>query len=245
MNYVKRGWKKTKDLLNEIEDIFSLEETINLLQTKYYYEDYFGRAKNRTLLKENPKLYKSIYYHSEVLESKLKEQKTYKGKYNFKYRMKFLVEKNADIENLKCECGNKYNWTKYCRKCPEPKKTWEGRKYTKKTRQKQRVSTLSYLNTLNGKLAPRYNKNSIPLLEKKANDLGIDDLQHAENGGEYHIEELGYFVDGYSKKHNIVIEVDEKHHFNNKGILRKKDRDRQREIENFLNCKFYRIRYNE
>ena len=43
-------------------------------------------------------------------------------------------------------------------------------------------------------------------------------------------------------KNNIVYEYDEKHHFNSDGILKEKDIQRQREIEEFLGCTFIRIK---
>jgi hypothetical protein len=92
-----------------------------------------------------------------------------------------------------------------------------------------------------GQISPNYNKSSISILENKAKELGITDLQHAENGGEFYIKELGYWVDGYSKEKNIVIEYDEPHHYNSNGELREKDKIRQQEIEKLLSCKFIRI----
>jgi hypothetical protein len=71
-------------------------------------------------------------------------------------------------------------------------------------------------------------------------ESGIN-IQHAENGGEFHIKELGYWVDGYDKENNTVYEWDEKSHYIN-GELREKDLIRQKEIKAFLNCKFIRIR---
>jgi len=105
------------------------------------------------------------------------------------------------------------------------------------TCKKQRISTIQYIEKCignNGQLQPRYNISSIPILEQKAKELNIFDLQHAENGGEYFIKELGYWVDGYSKDRNIVIEYYEK--FHNKKI--KRDLRRQNEIMKFLNCQF-------
>ena len=86
----------------------------------------------------------------------------------------------------------------------------------------------------NKKCSPNYNINSIPILEQKAKELGITDLQHAENGGEFFIKELGYWVDGYSKEKNIVIEYYEKKH----KYQREQDLERQQEIQKLLNCKF-------
>jgi len=88
-----------------------------------------------------------------------------------------------------------------------------------------------------GQMSPNYNPNSIPILEAKALEFGITDLQHAENGGEFYIKDLGYWVDGYSKEKNIVFEYDEKHH----KYVKEKDAKRQKIIEEHLNCIFIRI----
>jgi hypothetical protein len=87
---------------------------------------------------------------------------------------------------------------------------------------------------------PNYNKNSISILEAKAKKLGITDLQHAENGGEFYIKELGYFVDVYSKEKNIVIEYQEKHH--NITYWKKRDEKRKNLIMQLLGCKFIEIK---
>jgi hypothetical protein len=64
-------------------------------------------------------------------------------------------------------------------------------------------------------------------------------FQHALNGGE--ISCAGYMVDGYDKEKNVVIEIDEKQHFDFDGNLKEKDVKRQKEIENELKCKFIRL----
>ena len=130
-----------------------------------------------------------------------------------------------------------------------------GKTHTDETKQKLRTKALNRTPTpshckairlgvikyreVNGLVGfvPNYNPSSIPIIEAKANELGITDLQHAENGGEFYIKELGYWVDGYSKEKNIVIEYDEKHH---KRYV-DKDMIRQAEIEEHLNCEFIRI----
>lgn len=96
-------------------------------------------------------------------------------------------------------------------------------------------------NLKNGnQLHPNYNISSISIINQHAKELGITDLQHAENGGEYFIKELGYWVDGYSKEKNIVIEYYEKRHDRTK----KRDLQRQKEITKFLNCEFIIIKQN-
>ena len=55
---------------------------------------------------------------------------------------------------------------------------------------------------------------------------------------------IGYSVDGYVPELNLVIEIDERHHYNKNGTLRSKDIKRQKAIENALNCEFIRLRDN-
>lgn len=68
-------------------------------------------------------------------------------------------------------------------------------------------------------------------------------FQHALNGGEYYIEELGYWVDGYDKQKNVVVEFYEREH--NRSARKIKDRRRQIEIIDFLKCKFIIIHENK
>lgn len=110
------------------------------------------------------------------------------------------------------------------------------------TRIKLREAALRYLKRTVG-CSHRYNKNSIPILESIAKEHGWN-LQHAENGGEFYTG-IGFYVDGYDKEKNIVVEYDEKDHYRDyrNNILRDKDIERQREIIEHLHCEFYR--YNE
>jgi len=109
-----------------------------------------------------------------------------------------------------------------------------GKKHKSDSIQKMRVSRISEIESKFGTVIPNYNPSSIPIIEEKARELSITDLQHAENGGEYHIKELGYFVDGYSKEKNIVIEYYELHH---KRQL-ESDNLRKNEIIEHLGCEF-------
>ena len=65
--------------------------------------------------------------------------------------------------------------------------------------------------------------------------------KYALNGGEYHIEELDYWLDYYEPNLNLVLEWDERHHYKG-GKLRERDLKRQEEIIKFLRCSFYRIK---
>jgi len=238
MNYVKKSWTKINEQLNQIVELYTKIETQKLLLKNEYYKTLYGKSKNRTLIKENPKLYKSIYFHTSILEKVMREQRKYKGCYNFSYRIKFIVERNCDISSLKCKCGRTYTWNENCRYCPEIKKTWLGKAHTKKTKKQQRLSAITYIEKQHGQIQPRYNINSIPIIERFGNENNYN-FQHAENGGEYYIKELGYFLDAYDVEKNIVLEIDESYHYKN-NKLRKKDTIRQHEIEKILNCKFIR-----
>jgi hypothetical protein len=96
-------------------------------------------------------------------------------------------------------------------------------------------------NRFNGnQMYPLFN----PLACQKIDEYGQQNgyqFQHAMNGGEHFIPDLGYWVDGYDKKKNIVIEVDEHHHFDIDGNLKEKDVIRQKEITSLLKCKFIRL----
>tara|TARA_S200002703_G_C3723448_1_gene222253 strand:- start:17 stop:766 length:750 start_codon:yes stop_codon:yes gene_type:complete len=240
--YIKNGWKKIKDNLKCIEEILSFEETKRKLLHNDFYKDLFGRSKNRTLIKKDPILYNSIYHHTRNLEFYFKKQKSYKGWYNFTYRIKFIIEHDSNINELKCKCGNKYTWTTYCRYCPDYHRTYLGKVHTTDTKKKMRLSAIETIKNSKGQCFPRYNKNSIKIIE----DFGEKNnfkFQHAENGGEFFIKELGYWVDAYDKEKNVVLEIDEPRHFTN-GKLKHKDILRQSEIENYLGCRFFRIKYN-
>ena len=121
-------------------------------------------------------------------------------------------------------------------------KTATTRKHTDDTKLKMRKSAINRISEAKfngGQVMPNYNPSSIPIIEEKARELGITDLQHAENGGEFYIKELGYWVDGYSVEKNIVIEYDEPHHRRKRNIT--KDTKRKNAITEHLNCEFIRI----
>jgi len=122
---------------------------------------------------------------------------------------------------------------------------WNGLKTGIKCREcfkmRMRILKIKEIKNRKGQVCPNYN----PLACKRIIEYGEEhgyNFQHAENGGEYHIKELGYWVDGYDKEKNVVIEIDEPAHFDKNGNLSKKDLERQKEIEDFLGCRFIRLR---
>jgi hypothetical protein len=157
-------------------------------------------------------------------------------------------KKNWELAMEGTNWGSKVPWNVGKKMTAEHRKKWEeslrntkfGKSPDEMTRRKLRESFLRKLTEINKNFHPSYNKSGCEYFNKLMSETGIN-IQHAENGGEFHIKELGYWVDGYDRENNTVYEWDEKLHYTN-GELREKDRMRQKEIEDFLNCKFIRIK---
>ena len=112
----------------------------------------------------------------------------------------------------------------------------KGRKHNIETKRKMRISAIKRIedDKYNGnQFYPRYNKNSIIILQNYATKHNLD-IQHAENGGEYYIKELGYWVDAYDINKNIVVEYYEKSH----KYTTERDKNRENEIKKYLGCDF-------
>lgn len=115
-----------------------------------------------------------------------------------------------------------------------------GKKRTMETKRKMRLSAIKRIERDSNSgfpIFPNHNPNACKLIEHYGKQNGYN-FQHAENGGEFYIKELGYWADGYDKEKNVWIEVDEKSH----KYKKQKDIQRQKEIEQFLKCKFIRIK---
>lgn len=92
------------------------------------------------------------------------------------------------------------------------------------------------LNQHSNNFVPNYNKEGCLIIEEYGQKHGYN-FQHAENGGEIYLENLGYWLDGYDRDKNVVIEYMEKHH----RYRTKKDKQRKKEIIEFLNCKYIEV----
>lgn len=114
-----------------------------------------------------------------------------------------------------------------------------GRKIKESSKLKMRISKIKYLESCNGQVFPFYNKKPCNFFNKLNILLNVN-IQHAENGGEYYIKDLGYWIDGYEKDLNIVIEWNEDSHYFD-GKLTSKHKVRQKNIKRFLKCKFINI----
>jgi hypothetical protein len=122
-----------------------------------------------------------------------------------------------------------------------------GKIHNIETKRKLRVKALERI-----KLLMVDGKNIMPFFNKKGCDyfnklmlMSNTNIQHALNGGEFHIKELGYFLDGYDIENNIAYEWDEDHHFKSNGDLIDNDVLRQSEIVSYLGCKFIRIKQQD
>lgn len=246
-NQVKTSWGRAFQKA-ETEEPYTLSETIEQLVRGDFWKTLEGKAKNRTLLKNDPKLYKSIYIHSNILEQKMKDSKRYASSYNFSHRLRFLVEYGGDIEKLRCECGQRYSWTGHCRHCSEASKIYSRMTEEEKAARNHKASQTMRLRVgaelyKEGK-SPRYDLESIELLEAFGKSLGLN-LQHAENGGEIYLTELGYWLDGYDREQNVAVEIDEPYHFRKDLNLIEKDQRRHKLIQEHLGCKIYHIYFNK
>lgn len=116
-----------------------------------------------------------------------------------------------------------------------------GKKHTDKTKITLRKNTIKNIEQIKGgRMFPLYNKKSCEYfteLEKQNNWDGY----YATKTGEFYIDKLGYWVDYYEPTLNIVIEWDEKSHFNFDGSLKDRDISRMGDIKKYLGCEFYRI----
>lgn len=114
------------------------------------------------------------------------------------------------------------------------KSPMEGKHHRDETKLKLREIRCEWIKNHYG--GPQYNPKACDYLDLLNKEKGWE-LQHALNGGECSF--LGYFVDGYDKDRNIIVEYDEPKHQYQKWKI--KDLERQKKIINHLKCKFYRF----
>lgn len=116
----------------------------------------------------------------------------------------------------------------------------KGKKHTNETKEKQskshRKNRAKWV--INNFQFPNFNPKACKIIEQYGKDNNYN-FQHALNIGEFYIKELGYWVDGYDKDKNVVIEYMEKHHNNSKN--KEKDLKRKERIKDFLKCEFIEI----
>jgi hypothetical protein len=123
-------------------------------------------------------------------------------------------------------------------------KYWLGKKkpMSDETKRKIRISTIDFINKNVGQCFPRYNPHACSLFEKINNDFNLNG-RHAENGGEFYIKDLGYWVDYYEPTYNLVIEYYEKYHERDNVV--NKDKIRLQQITKALGCDIIIFKEND
>ena len=119
------------------------------------------------------------------------------------------------------------------RRWSDPNNVFNSNEY----RKKHRIRRIAEIKEKNG-ISPNFNPKACEMIEVYGKEHGYN-FQHALNGGEYHIKELGYFVDGYDKERNVVIEYLEPHHFSE--VMKAQDMRRKKEIIDFLGCEYIEL----
>lgn len=120
-----------------------------------------------------------------------------------------------------------------------------GKIMSNESKKRCRISAIKRIErNLGYQLYPNFNAKACQIIEEYGKNNGYN-FQHALNGGEFFIKDLGYWVDGYDKEKNVIIEIDEKQHFDLNGNLKERDMNRQSEIKQLMNCKFIRLKFEE
>jgi hypothetical protein len=238
---VKKTYDKTKNILENIIELYDISNTANLLNSKkYHFSKYIGKSKNRTMINDTPKLYKSLLHHTKFIE----EQKLY-GEKRTPLSLRLLIagkHKFNITEDMYCRCQSrisfdhlKLDFSKlYCEKCILPRNSKEHFKYKYGDNWKksyklncEKMSHQNYINMMNyfkkiGMVAcPNIGKNEKQLLdEQEIKDKCIIDRNFRIGG---------YYPDGYCHETNTIYE---KYH----KLQMKKDLTRINNLRRLLNC---------
>ena len=152
-------------------------------------------------------------------------KESHKGNNNGMYGKKHTLKTRLKISKTRIE-----------KRIPGPKMTDEGLRILRV----KRIMEIEKDKFNGNQVIPSFNKKSCEVFKKLNEKLNLSGM-FATNGGEYHIKKLGYFLDYYEPNKNVVIEWDERNHYNVDGTLKNDDVRRQKEITNYLKCRFYRI----
>lgn len=115
----------------------------------------------------------------------------------------------------------------------------KGKKFSENHKRSLRIARAEFIRKFDG--GPSFNPDACKYFDELNKQNGWN-LQHALNGGEIYLNELGYWVDAYDEERNIVVEYDEPYHFRNENVIQR-DYNRMKNIITHLHCRFFR--YNE
>lgn len=142
--------------------------------------------------------------------------------------MKKSIENRNKMSELKIEQYN--NNPEIINKIKKARSKQIMKPCSKETKKKLRIKKTEYIKSIGG--MPNIGRNETQILDEIELSIGYKIIR------QYYT--IGYLIDGYCKELNLVIEIDEKHHIYKK----EKDKERQQNIINELNCVFIRIEDN-
>lgn len=161
-----------------------------------------------------------------------------------KSRQKYFCSQNCRSIGIEGENNHFYGKSHRWESIKSIENSQTGKVASPETRRKMRISAINYRKQLNPGWHPNYSKRACEFFrqfDEENNTSG----QHAENGGEYLIEDLGYYLDYINFDKKVIIEFDESRHYAG-GQLKEKDITREKEIkEYFPNFEFKRIHEKE
>lgn len=160
-----------------------------------------------------------------------------------KIKMGHIVSEETRVKIRNAQLGEKGNmygkenkWGSHSDEAKQKMSEFrKGKKLSDETRQKMSLSAIKRIENGNGSINPNYNPAACKIIDDYGTKHGYN-FQHAENGGEVQI--LRYWLDGYDKDKNVVIEYYEKKHKN----TTEQDARRKQEIVDHLDCKFIELR---
>ena len=119
-----------------------------------------------------------------------------------------------------------------------------GKKLSLESRLKMSISAVKRIErqSFNGEIMiPGIGKNENYIIDILFNNTGINFLKNSKNL----FLKCGKWLDGYSPKYNIDLEIDESYHYIAGGDLRKVDIERDLLVASRLGCVIYRIKDQE
>lgn len=254
----KQYYHKLQNKLNSIEVTYTQLQLHDILNSSnYHYTKYLGKAKGRTLIKDNPELYKALFYYTDKYKMYCRHPRftlsfrlLIAGKYNFTFDSKHY-----------CRCGTyimfspterKITEKSYCKRhgCALGPNSKDHFKYLYGKDWEQKYYTLRYLPEQNperkrkrqlaGRIA--YQKRT-SRVDTKFHAIGrhetqlLDEQEKIDNCKiDRNFSIIGYYPDGYCHETNTIYEVYE--HYHTYEAQKQRDTNRQKEIQDHLKCDF-------
>ena len=208
----------------------------------------YDGEKNPMFGKNAWEIFEQKYGHEALLEKRKESSEKFKGEKNpffGKHHTEETRKKISEFLKNSKEFHDRVVSTEYRKHLSEGLKRSEKMKKSRQSEEYKQKKRIQWEKDFKEGRRPRasYNPKACKVFDYIMERDGVH-IEHALNGGEFLVEGLGYWLDGYDKKNNVAYEYDEKWHFVG-GQLKESDIKRQKEIEEKLNCKFIRIKDGE